>query len=206
MGNVENVENVVNSVEYNNKLIDGDSPDVLFEEYEYKCPVPGCKNRVKDTIEKGGFYMCGVPTHCCPSCIEQGWKHLSGHGGDDETWKEEPKKTTRERVIILNKPQKYTLPSYEEKKKKKEEEEEEEEEKKKKKQDDDDTREMEEYEYKCPVPGCKNRVKDTIKKGGFYMCGIPKHCCPSCIEQGWQHLSGHGGDDETWKEEPTNNV
>ena len=129
---------------------------------------------------------------------KDGWKHLSGHGGDDETWKEEPKKATRERVIILNKPQKYTLPSYEEKKKK--------EKKKKKKQDDDDTREMEEYEYKCPVPSCKNRVKDMILKNGCYICGIPKRCCPSCIEQGWRHLSGHGGSDETWKEEPTDNV
>lgn len=56
----------------------------------------------------------------------------------------------------------------------------------------------EDYEYKCPVPDCTRRIVDKIPKKGFFICGIPKHVCDDCKMKGWKHLSGHGGDDETW--------
>jgi hypothetical protein len=202
MGNVNNNNNNNNSTMMGYPDVIG-NPDMVLETYEYECPVDGCEHRIKDRIDKHGGNICGVPEHCCPSCTTKGWKHLSGHGGPPETWKEEaeePKTPRRERVIVTNTPKKYvynesTFPTAAEEVILKER--------------DADAESYREYKYKCPVDGCEHIIKDMINKHGGTICGVPKHCCPSCTAKGWKHLSGHGGSPQTWKEEapaPIDNV
>ena len=74
-----------------------------YEDYEYECPVPDCDRRIVDKILKGGCYICGVPEHVCDDCEKKGWKHLSGHGGSPETWKEEKWSSSSSVLNYVNK-------------------------------------------------------------------------------------------------------